>query len=176
MRHLRPVAVMGLSLPSPAMDSDPTGLVRSLAQVHAARKAVTSTVQDRGGLWITHTADGLVAHFDAPDVALLAALDGLAALHALDHATAPRHHLAPPRIGLGFGPTLVIPGGGLYGPEVERALALARQVGRGGEVLVSEAMAAALRPMPPGVGLHGAPAARVERAGCSFHVARDHRG
>lgn len=167
---------MVLALPSPAMDSDATGLVRSLAQVHAVRKAVTRSVQDRGALGISHTADGLVAHFDAPDLALLAALDGLAALHAQTHATAPGPHLAPPRIGLGFGPTLVLPGGGPYGPEVERALALARQVGRGGEVLVSEAMAAALRPVPPGVGLHGAPAARVERAGFSFHVARDHRG
>ncbi|MCK6504293.1 hypothetical protein L6R53_12965 [Myxococcota bacterium] len=149
--------------------------VQGLVRRHRVERALTPAILAGGGRLVTRLGDTVLACFDQPQAALLAALDGRRALHeteAGDRAL-PHHHA---RMALGFGPTVVAGERELYGPEVERARMLGERGARDGEVLLTDAFATALRPVPPGVGLHAAAGARVELAGGPFHLAADHRG
>lgn len=152
------------------------GLARALARRAAVEATLGPILQAVGGRVVCRQGDTVLAAFRAPEGApraLLAVLDGQRALGSGDSAAAAVH--AHARMALGLGPTLVLPEGELYGPEVDRARLLAERSCREGELLLTEAMAGALRPLPVGVGLHGAPAARIDQAGFAFRLARDHR-
>ena len=80
-----------------------------------------------------------------------------------------------PRAGLGFGSTVLGPGGQFDGPEVNRAFVLGTGVARAGEILISSAFVEELGTPPSGVGLHGSRQEREAEAGFPFHICTDYR-
>ncbi len=160
--------------------TDAFGIVHALATVRAAFGAYRPAIEAQSGHEVKTVADTLFASFDTPAAALASALDGhrhLAAFNAertgnicAGEPGAPIH----PRTGLGFGPVLALPGN-IYGAEVNRAFILGEDVGRDGEILASDAFAAALGSPPVGVGVHAGPHDRTEEAGFSFQVYTDYR-
>jgi len=180
-RYEQPAAIFVVDFSEMVLRSDTHGIIYALGLARAAEAALAPAVYAAGGRVIKRVADTVFAIFDGPAAALQAALDAQRALGAFN---ASRHgHLCqgernePIRgsIGLGYGPTLVIPGEDIYGAEVNRAFVLGEDVGHGGEVLASMAFVAALGAPPAGVGTHAAPAARVDEARFPFVVIADYR-
>lgn len=161
--------------------SDANGIIYALSLARAAERELAPSIQAHGGTLVKRVADTVFAVFSQPLSALLAALDSQRALDTFnrDRNGSPhdgqRNDPIHGSIGLGWGPTLVLPGQDIYGAEVNRAFVLGEDIGQAGEVLTSEAFWAAIGTPPPGIGSHRAPAQRVEEAGFGFHLVSDHR-
>lgn len=161
--------------------SDALGIVYALSLARAAERVMAPAFQAQGGAVVKRVADTAFAVFATPPAALAAALEAQRALAGFNAERTGAVHDGlrndPIRasVGLGWGPTLVIPGEDIYGPEVNRAFVLGEDIGHGGEILATEAFWAAIGTPPPGVGAHRAPTARVEEAGFGFHLVADHR-
>jgi class 3 adenylate cyclase len=160
------------------------GIGYALALAAAAQRAMAPVLAEHGGVHVKQVADTSFVVFESAPRALLAALDAQRALVAFDAerprpAAAHDHHGAdaPLRgcMGLGFGPTLVIPGRDVFGGEVNRAFVLGEDIAKGGEVLASEAFFRAIGALPEGVGAFRGPADREVEAGFPFHVLGDYR-
>lgn len=80
-------------------------------------------------------------------------------------------------LGLGFGPAIArADPPALFGVEVERAVALAGPLNRGGEWLAAAEPTGAFAAPPPGFGAYAARAERCAAAGFALLVLSDHRG
>ncbi|MCB9781184.1 MAG: adenylate/guanylate cyclase domain-containing protein [Alphaproteobacteria bacterium] len=180
-RYEQPAAILVVDYTDMVSRSDHEGIVYALSLARAAEAAMTPALRRHGGQVVKRVADTVFAVFSGPEPALLAALDAqrdLALFNAPRTGTVhdgSRNDPIHASIGLGWGPTLVVPGEDLYGAEVNRAFVLGEDVGEGREVLCSEAFARAIGAPPAGVGVHAGPAARIEEAGFPFRVFRDHR-
>lgn len=161
--------------------TDADGIIYALALARRAERQVAAAFQAHGGQIIKRVADTAFVVFDRATPALRAALDGQSALRAFNSGRTghlgdgSRNEPIHGCIGLGYGPTLVIPDQDLYGAEVNRAFVLGEDIAKDGEILCSPEFAAAISPLPDGVGAHRAPGAREEGAGFPFLVIRDYR-
>lgn len=180
-RYLHRAAVLVVDFSGMVRRTDADGIIYALALARQAEAAMGPAFQAHGGQIIKRVADTAFVVFSDAPAALRAALDAQRALRAFNRprtgriGDGQRNDPIHGCIGLGFGPTLVIPGEDLYGPEVNRAFVLGEDVADDGEILCSEDFLAAVSPLPGGVGVHRAPAARAEEAGFPFHILRDYR-
>lgn len=180
-RYEQPAAILVVDFTDMVARSDHEGIVYALSLARAAEAAMNPALERHGGRVVKRVADTLFAVFSAPAPALMAALDAmkdLAAFNADRTGTVhdgSRNEPIHASIGLGWGPTLVVPGEDLYGAEVNRAFVLGEDVGEGHEVLCSHAFARAVGAPPAGIGIFDGPTPRIEEAGFPFKVYRDHR-
>ncbi|MDP2314960.1 MAG: hypothetical protein Q8P41_18820 [Pseudomonadota bacterium] len=161
------------------------GIGYSLALAAAAQRAMAPALAAQGGVHVKQVADTSFVIFDSAHRALLAALDAQRALAAFNDTRGARGgrprddhgHVDTIRgcMGIGFGAALLIPGRDVFGAEVNRAFVLGEDVGRGGEVLATEAFLQGVGVLPPGVGAFRGPADREAEAGFAFHVLGDYR-
>jgi len=180
-RYLQPAAILVIDFSGMVRRTDADGIIYALALARRAEREIAASIQAHGGQIVKRVADTAFAVFDNASSALLAALEGHRALHGFNRertgriGDGSRNEPIHGCMGLGFGPTLVIPDQDLYGSEVNRAFVLGEDIAHEGEILCSPEFAAALSPFPEGVGAHRAPAAREEEAGFPFLVLRDYR-
>lgn len=156
------------------------GPALALAHGRALEHALRGALAGHGPRFVRRLRDGVLAVLPSPQAALLAALDGVAAVaafgFALHSASPERAHRDPfaVGVGLGWGALLLDPAGDASGLEVNAAFALAGAA-QAGEVLATDPFLAALGSPPPGVGLHRARADRVHHLGLPFSVMLDYR-
>jgi class 3 adenylate cyclase len=175
------VAILVVDFSSMRARMDAFGVVSTLVTVRGAMRVYEPAVLDAGGVCTKTVADTLFAVFPDAVSALNAALDGHGRMVVHNQSrpgniangapNAPIH----PKTGLGFGPSLVIPGENLFGPQVNRAFILGEDIARKGEILASSAFAAAIGVPPAGVGVHAAPHDREHASGFPFHIYTDYR-
>jgi len=180
-RYSRDVAILVVDFTGMVHRTDHEGIVYALALARAAEARIRPFVERHGGEVVKRVADSFFAVFPTATDALAAALDGCASLAAFNaertgrigdgSRTDPIH----PCLGLGYGPTLVVPGDDLYGAEVNRAFVLGEDTAEAGEILCSRAFIDALGAPPVGVGAHQAPRDRTDPVGFAFYALRDHR-
>jgi class 3 adenylate cyclase len=180
-RYSRDVATLVVDFTGMVHRTDHEGIVYALALARAAEARMHPHVEAHGGEVVKRVADSFFAVFPTAAQALAASLDGVASLAAFNAdrtgrigdgtRTDPIH----PCLGLGFGPTLVVPGDDLYGAEVNRAFVLGEDTAESGEILCSRAFLDALGAPPIGVGAHQAPRERTDPVGFDFYALRDHR-
>ena len=172
-RYRTAAAILVLDLTDMVHHSDHDGILPALARARAAHRAVTPALTQHGGQVLKQVADTIFAVFPAAEGALLAALDAHTLL-ARDQQAWPADPIRA-CIGLGWGPCYLIPGEDVFGAEVNRAFVLGEDAARGGEVLLTPALRAALLAVPEGVGLHAGNEDRAHQSGFHFFEARDYR-
>lgn len=181
-RYRQDVAILVVDFSDMVARTDAHSIVYALAIARAAEAAMTPALACRGGAIVKRVADTFFAVFERPEDALHGALDAQVALAAFNQGrsghlcAASRNEPIYASMGLGYGPTLVIPGEDIYGAEVNKAFVLGEDTGTAGEVLASTAFIEALVSLPAGVGVHAAPARRLAVAGFDFQVVGDYRG
>lgn len=181
-RYGRDVGVLVVDFTGMVHRTDHEGIIYALALARKAEATMRPAVSAHGGEVVKRVADSFFAVFPSAAAALAAALDGAAALAAFNAdrtgqvGDGTRSDPIHPCVGLGFGPTLVIPGDNLYGAEVNRAFVLGEDTAKAREVLATTAFLEALGAPPEGVGVHRAPADRIAALGFDFHVVDDYRG
>jgi len=180
-RYRSIVAVLVVDFSSMRARTDAFGIVHTLSTIRAAIRAYDPAIEANGGVPVKTVADTVFATFDAPEHALMAALDGNRRMRIFnadrDGDICKRIPHAPihPKTGLGFGSALVFPDENLYGSEVNRAFILGEDVGDHYEILASDDFSTALGTPPAGVGAHAAPHDREMEAGFPFHIYTDFR-
>lgn len=180
-RYEHPAAILVTDFSGMVERSDAAGIIYALSLARAAEQAMAPAFEAQAGKVVKRVADTVFAVFERPQAALLAALEAQRLLSVFNQGRnghigdGSRQDPIHACIGLGWGPTLVIPGVDIYGPEVNRAFVLGEDVAKSREVLATEAFWRAIGASPPGVGAHAGPAARVEEAGFPFHIIHDHR-
>ena len=175
------VAILVVDFSSMRSRMDAFGTISTLVTLNGAFRAYEPAVVAAGGQRIKTVADTLFAVFSTPASALEAALNGhqYMEVHNRDRqgsieAGVPNAPIYP-KTGLGYGPSLVLPGENLFGPEVNRAFILGEDTARNHEILASAAFAAAMGAPPDGVGTHRAPQDREHEIGFPFHIFTDYR-
>lgn len=116
------------------------GIVHFLARIRRMRSIVVPIVHDLGGTVVKYIADDVLAVFSAPDQAFEAA-------RRIVQDT--REQGFGVSIGIGFGPTLHVPGSDVWSDEANRAFKLGEDIGNAGEVLLTRAAFEGLEPDQP---------------------------
>ncbi|MDH4108665.1 MAG: adenylate/guanylate cyclase domain-containing protein [Gammaproteobacteria bacterium] len=144
-RYRRTRAILVLDMTGFTATAMNTGELASLLRIFDAQKVCLPVLTRAGASFVRCFADNLVALFDRPDPAADAALE-IQRRIALFNAT-PLASADPARccIGIGFGPVYAIGPNLAQGDEMNRASKLGEDIARGGEVLLTEKAAAALR-------------------------------
>ena len=152
-----------------------------MVAIRRAFQTYRPAISHREGRIIKTVADTLFAVFDSPAIALAAALDGHVRMGTFNQ-TRPGNIEAGipdapiyPKSGLGYGFSLLLPEGNLYGPEVNHAFVLGEDVAQNREILASEKFLDALGVPPSGVGVHAAPQERADESGFPFFIFTDYR-
>ncbi len=180
-RFDRTVATLVVDYTAMVKRTDAHGIAYALGLARAATRVMMPTLEARGAVTVKTVADTVFCIFESPHEALLGALDARAALQTFNVgrtgclAHRERNDAIHPCMGLGHGPTLVVPKVDLFGAETNRAFVLGEDVAEANEILLSERFLAAVSPLPSGVGAFHAPADRVAEAGFPFHVLADYR-
>ena len=180
-RYRRDVAILVVDFTGMVHRTDHDGIVYALALARAAEACMRPHVGQHAGEVVKRVADSFFAVFPTAGQALAASLDACASLAAFNAerggriGDGSRSDPIHPCLGLGFGPTLVIPGDNLYGAEVNRAFVLGEDTAEAGEILCTQAFVDALGTPPVGVGAHRAPRDRSDAIGFPFLIVRDHR-
>jgi hypothetical protein len=180
-RFSQTVATLVVDYTDMVRRTDAHGIAYALGMARKATAVLAPPLEARGAVTVKIVADTVFCIFEDPRLALegaLAARRALLAFNAertgcLGHAD--RNDAIHPCMGLGFGPTLVVPRHDLFGAETSRAFVLGEDVAGANEVLCTRDFLAAVSPLPEGVGAFAAPGDRVEEAGFPFHVVRDYR-
>ncbi len=180
-RYETNAAIMVVDFTGMVHRSDSEGIIYALSLARAAERAMNPAIDAHQGKIVKRVADTFFAVFAEPGAALDAALEGQRLLAAFNDSRTGTFHDGQRNepihgcIGLGWGPTLVLPGEDIYGPEVNRAFVLGEDTGDAGEILASAAFWKAIGTPPPGIGAHTAPEARRQQAGFDFRIVVDHR-
>lgn len=180
-RYGRTCAILALDFSGMTQRSASDGIVYALALCAAALEAITPAIVAHGGELVTMEADTIFALFDAPEPALLAALDAQRSLQAFNRTRTghigdgTRNDPIRAAIGLGHGEVVHVPGHDVFGAEVNHAFVLGEDVATPGEVLASAAFLARLGVPPAGIGSFRAPEEREQQAGIAFHILSDYR-
>jgi len=180
-RFRQQIAILVVDFSSMRRRTDAFGILHALMVQRAAMKAYTPAIFENGGSLNKIVADTIFAFFECPLDALSAAMAGSQRMVEFNKERtgdisqgipgAPIH----PKVGLGWGESLVISEENIYGAEVNRAFILGEDVACSKEVLATVDFAAAIGVPPPGVGVFRAPHDRAEAIGFSFHVFQDYR-
>jgi hypothetical protein len=123
----------------------------------------------------------MFAVFERPHDALSAAMSGNERMVEFNkERTGDIHQGIPgapihPKVGMGWGESLVIAEENIFGAEVNRAFILGEDVACSKEVLATVDFVSAVGVPPPGVGVFSAPHDRADAIGFSFHIFRDYR-
>jgi len=175
------VAILVVDFSSMRRRMDAFGTISALRTIRAAFDAYSPSVTAHNGRLVRAVADTICGVFETRSDALSAVLDGHACMAAFNSTRTgdicKRVPNAPiyPRAGLGFGDSLLLPDGNLYGSEVNRAFVLGEDVARDQEVLASACFVDGLGIPPAGVGVHAAPHDREVESGFPFHIYTDYR-
>ena len=175
------VAVLVVDFSSMRQRMDAFGTVSALSTIRRACAVYSPAVTQFNGRIVKTVADTIFAVFAQPLDAFSAVLDGHARMRGFNRDRSgnivDRQPNAPiyPRAGLGFGESLILPDGNLYGPEINRAFILGEDVARDHEILASCDFVEALGVPPVGVGVHASSHDREVEAGFPFHVYTDYR-
>lgn len=113
------------------------GIVHFLAMIHQMEQASRPAIAANGGDVVKQEADNLFAVFRHPAQALDAALDILRALDAMNAVMPPERALHV-SVGIGHGPTLLVAGEDLFGPEMNHACKLGEDIAGAGEILLTQ--------------------------------------
>ncbi len=180
-RFSRTVATLVVDYTDMVKRTDAHGIAYALGMARRATQVLMPPLEARGAVTVKVVADTVFCIFDDPRAALEGALAARAALAAFNRGRTgclghgERNDAIHPCMGLGFGPTLVVPGHDLFGAETNRAFVLGEDVAGASEVLATPAFLAAVSPLPAGVGAFAAPADREREAGFPFQLVRDYR-
>lgn len=128
------------------------GLLAFLARISHMRNECLPVIDANGGRLVKFVGDDIVAVFDHPDHALVAATT----MAAADFGADPEHPFAAFElsIGIGYGPVLHVPHADLWGDQMNRAFKLGEDTADAGEIMLTEAAWDALSAPPPGVRRH----------------------
>lgn len=143
-RHLWRRAVLVLDMTDFTSVAITAGDLSSLLRILDAQKVIVPALQDHGAERVHCFADDVLALFAGPGPALDAALEiqrRIAEFNASGHAS---EHPTLCCIGIGYGPLLRIGPDLAQGAEMNRASKLGEELARGGEILVTENVRAAL--------------------------------
>jgi adenylate cyclase len=137
----QPLAVMITDLSGFSAKTKEHGILFFLTGLRQWVKRAQPVIEKHGAVLVKVDADDLfVTHHDA-DRLLALAFDLQNAMREYNAATGNDFGLA---VGLGYGPTLVLPGD-IFGNSVNTSSRLGEDLARGGEVLVTEELYAALK-------------------------------
>jgi len=180
-RYGSETAVLVVDFTSMVRRTDAYGIVYALSLARAAQRAYEPAVRVHNGEIVKSVADSFFAVFSRPEDALAAALNGTRRLGHFNQGRTgtltdgQRNDPIAPCTGLGFGPTLVIPGQEVYGAEVNRAFVLGEDVADGNEILCTMAFKEVIATPPAGVGVSEAPGDRAQSTGFPFCIIQDFR-
>jgi adenylate cyclase len=141
----RNVAILVLDLCGFSAQTLTRGIIHYLSLIEQMVAAATPAVEGNGGKVCKLEADNLFAHFPTPALALEASIDILRSFDALNSVVGPDRDIHA-SIGIGFGPTLLLDGQDLFGPEMNLACRLGEDLASCDEVLLTPAAFAALPP------------------------------
>lgn len=180
-RFSRTVATLVVDYTDMVRRTDAHGIAYALGMARRATQLLMPPLEARGAETVKVVADTVFCIFESPREALEGALAARRALLEFNRDRSgclgerARNDAIHPCMGLGFGPTLVIPRHDLFGAETNRAFVLGEDVAGANEILCSQRFLEVVSPLPEGIGAFAAPADRVAEAGFPFQVLRDYR-
>ena len=139
------ILVLDMSGFSSSVASD--GIISFLGRVSQMRAVAVPAIKAHGGEVVKFIADDVMAAFPTPDAALAAALEIRAATQ-VDLGVTQADMRFQVCIGIGYGPTLHVPGTDLWGDEVNLAFKLGEDTAGPGEILITQQAFDALRNRP----------------------------
>lgn len=130
------LAIFVLDMSGSSSSTAEHGIVHFLALIHQMRELTHPLIHAQGGEVVGHMGDDVVAVFDEPNDAYRAACR---IAEAIGHRNARvtrdlRIHVS---IGIGFGPTLFVPGVDVWGDQVNQAFKLGEGAAGPGEILMT---------------------------------------
>ncbi len=140
----KPVAVLVMDMCGFSKFTSHYGIVACLGKIRQMMALVGPEVARHRGRVVKHDADNLFAVFDHPADALEAARGAFRAFVAADVEVPDAHHALRGSVGIGFGDTLLIGEGDLFGHEVNLAAKLGEDLADGMEILLTPAAHALL--------------------------------
>lgn len=122
------------------------GALTSFLRILDVQKVCLPVLSDGGAVYVRTFADDIVALFDAPELALDAALEMHRRMDEFPDAAT--RYDDPPEIcvGLGYGRLYAIGPNHAMGDEMNRASVLGEDIARGGEILITEGLHDAVAP------------------------------
>jgi adenylate cyclase len=120
------------------------GIIHFLAMIQQMHEVTEPIILAQGGEVVKYIGDDILAVFDDPDEAYEAALEIIRAVAARNHDF-PREFRIRVAIGIGFGPTLFVPGVDVWGDQANQAFKLGEDTAGPEEILLTAAAHAALR-------------------------------
>lgn len=142
------------------------GITHFLAKIARMRRVTGAVIEEFGGELVKYIADDVLAVFPSVERAYDAAYRMMSVVEAANAHAEPDMviHIA---IGIGYGPTLHVPGVDVWGDQANRAFKLGEDTAESGEILLTEEAAAALRAAPEPAASNPVGADRIdsERAG-----------
>jgi class 3 adenylate cyclase len=137
-------AVLVLDMSGFSRTTQRYGIVSFLLMIHKMHLIVKPCIAAHGGLLVKAEADNLFCLFDTVTTAVCASLEIIQRLDAANNVLPEEQDLYV-SIGIGYGQMLNIEDVDLFGCEVNLASKLGEDIGRMGEVLLTEAAHAALQ-------------------------------
>ena len=139
----RTVAMLALDMSGFSSTTVQHGIVHFLAMIHQMVQGASPAVRGNEGEVVKQEADNLFAVFPHPRNALEAALDILRVFAGMN-AVLPAGRQLAASIGIGWGPTLILPQEDLFGEEMNAACKLGEDLAGRNEILLTAAAYAAL--------------------------------
>lgn len=139
----RRVAILALDMVGFSRLTIEYGIIHYLAMIHQMVEGATPAVKGNGGKVIKQEADNLFAVFDTPGQALEASLDIFRAFDAIN-TVVPTERDIFGSVGIGYGETLIVGGGDLFGSEMNLACKLGEDLAEKKEILLTPEAFAAL--------------------------------
>ena len=118
------------------------GILHFLQLIHESEALFIPLITRHGGTCLKREGDSLLAVFDAPAQALEAGRALLAATRSVNTGRSPQERIEV-CVGLGYGPVLRV-SDDVWGAEVNAASKLGEDMARGGEILATAGLRAAL--------------------------------
>ncbi len=145
-RYLVTKAVLVLDVTGFTINAMHGGALTSFLRILDVQKVCLPVLRDGGAAYVRTFADDIVALFDAPELALDAALEMQRRVDEFPEASTA--YADPPEIciGLGYGSLYAIGPNFAMGDEMNRASVLGEDVARGGEILITEGLHDAVAP------------------------------
>lgn len=137
-------AVLVLDMSGFSRTTQSYGIILFLVMIHQMRLIVKPCIAAHGGLLVKAEADNLFCLFDTVTDAVSASLEIIRRLEAAN-IVLPEEQDLYVSIGIGYGQILNVEDEDLFGCEVNLASKLGEDIGRMGEILLTEAAHAALQ-------------------------------
>lgn len=144
-----PLAVLVLDMSGFSSSVVRHGIIHFLAMIHQMQELTRPIIHAQGGEVVKHIGDDVLAVFDDANEAYGASCEILEAI-ARRNADLEEELRIRVAIGIGYGPTLFVPGVDVWGDQANQAFKLGEDTAGPGEVLMTAAAYHDLTPKPPG--------------------------